>query len=179
MSGKFLSRTTREQGWAVEGALRNPQVHAWLGFLFNRKETLTTDFPTAPTNPHLAQPSSPAGASGTLLRLLYLVACALPHLVPTLRRVPPFLPGSRAATGSALSRGGHPGSLSKAWEFQPSLGQPRRQQLAYPYPAEVRRTPLRCLLPPGFPVAFFLPFYFYPLTRVYVRPYLHSKLYLQ
>lgn len=67
----------------VKGALRNPQVHTWPGFLFNRKETLTIECPVALTYPHLVQPSPPVVA-GVLARLhaFYLVALAFLRQVP-------------------------------------------------------------------------------------------------
>lgn len=113
MSGKFLSKTTRKQGWAVEGALKNPQVHAWQAFFSTGKELWPQNSqqpPPTPTgfSPLLPRPpaalarlhalsssprvSAPGAHTGERARLSLLILPA---------RVAPLAPLS-------LARGGHP-----------------------------------------------------------------------
>lgn len=189
MSGKFLSKTTRKQGWPVKGALRNPQVHAWPGFLFNRKETLTIECPVALTYPHLAQPSPPV-VTGVLARLhAYLVALwflrQVPHTGERARRfllilparVAPLAPRSLARSLAEDTRR----SASRAGDSPPSLsGNSYASSCLNPYPAEVRAQFPR-LLPLGFhlsPDLRPLPVPFPPFSPCLCRPYFYSKLYL-
>lgn len=91
----------------VKGALRNPQVHAWPGFLFNRKETLIIECPVALTYPHLVQPSPPVVA-GVLARLHALSssprfsAPGAPHWGEG-KAVPSYLACQGRAAGTALA----------------------------------------------------------------------------
>lgn len=158
MSGKFLSRTTREQGWAVEGPSGIHRSTTDQAFFSTGKKLWPQNSQQPPPTPTWLNPLLLRAPEALGPHLLYLVAGELPHQVPTLRRErssPHFSCQGRSQPRTT------PWSLSKDGELQPSLGQPRRQQLAYPYPAEVRRAPLWDLLPPGFPVAFFLPFFFF------------------